>query len=386
LQPADPTISSAEQLKVFDEVTSRVSKVYLYPDFNGLDWPGLVTKTRLKVKNGLDTAAFYTLMDQLIQALNDDHSQFQSPSTVAALDSELAGHNDFVGVGIQFKPLVDKKRLTVLSVFPDSPAEHAGLKAHDSILAVDGLPVVENGQPYFWLVRGPQCSATILTVQSPDQDPRQVMLIRSRITTTAAVESHLVKTTDGSRIGYIFLPSFFDENIPGEVRKALEDFGKLDGLIIDNRENAGGSSDIVVPILSFFAHGNMGSSVTRHSNSPLIIKADPINNSQDVPLVVLVGVDTVSFGEIFSGILQDIGRAKIAGQTTLGNVELLHPYSFDDGSRIWIAEEHFVPAVSHADWEKDGIIPNVQAYADWDTFTFDNDPTIAAALKLLGVQ
>ena len=51
-----------------------------------------------------------------------------------------------------------------------------------------------------------------------------------------------------------------------------------------------------------------------------------------------------------------------------------------------LAAMFFVPAISHADWEKDGIIPDLQAYADWDTFTFDNDPSIAAALELLGVK
>lgn len=103
-----------------------------------------------------------------------------------------------------------------------------------------------------------------------------------------------------------------------------------------------------------------------------------------MPLVILVGEDTVSFGEIFSGTLQDLGRAKIVGQTTLGNVETLHGYDFDDGSRVWIAEERFEPLNSNADWEKDGIQPDVQAYTDWDTFTFETDPSIAAALALLG--
>jgi carboxyl-terminal processing protease len=124
--------------------------------------------------------------------------------------------------------------------------------------------------------------------------------------------------------------------------------------------------------------------VSRAESRPLVINPDSIYNSQDVPLVVLVGQDTVSFGEIFSGILQDSGRAKIVGQTTLGNVETLHGYDFDDGSRMWIAEEKFDPAISHANWEATGIIPDVEAYADWDTFIFENDPSVAAALTLLG--
>ena len=91
----------------------------------------------------------------------------------------------------------------------------------------------------------------------------------------------------------------------------------------------------------------------------------------------------MSFGEVFAGVLKDTGRAKIIGQTSLGNVEILHGYDFDDGSRLWIAEETFDPSISKANWEETGIIPDVEAYADWDTFTFETDPSVAAALSLL---
>lgn len=91
----------------------------------------------------------------------------------------------------------------------------------------------------------------------------------------------------------------------------------------------------------------------------------------------------MSFGEIFAGILQDLGRAQVVGDTTLGNVETLQGIELEDGSVAWIAEERFDPEVSHADWEKTGIVPNVKATAEWDTFTFDTDPAVAAALKVL---
>jgi carboxyl-terminal processing protease len=164
----------------------------------------------------------------------------------------------------------------------------------------------------------------------------------------------------------------------------LNDFGPLDGLILDNRLNGGGSSDVLEPILSFFTSGKLGQFVSRKESSPLQISANPIQNSQDVPLIVLVSEETVSFGEIFSGVLKDSGRAKIAGQTSLGNVEVLHGYDFDDGSRLWIAEDTFDPSISHANWEETGIVPDVEAYADWDTFIFETDPSVAAALSLLG--
>ncbi len=382
----NPIISTAEQLRVFDALTKKVSEIYLYPDFNGLDWKGTVATYRAEVKKGLDTETFYAKMSELITKLNDEHSSFLSPVEQAASESELSGQNDYVGIGILVLPLPEKKRLTLLSVFPGSSAEHGGLKQHDSILAVDGIPLVENGEAHSERVRGPECSAVVLTVQSPGEAARDVMFMRYRITTSLPIVARLVPTTDGSRVGYIFLPSFFDETFPTQVKKALRNFGPLDGLILDNRMNSGGSSDVVEPILSYFTSGTIGHFVSRTQTHALKIKANPIENSQEVPLVILVGTDSVSFGEIFSGALQDIGRAKVVGQTTLGNVETLDGYSFEDGSQAWIAAERFDPLNSHADWEKTGIIPDVEAYADWDTFTFENDPAVAAAVKLLGYK
>ncbi len=380
----NPPLSQSDQLRIFDELTSPIPSLYVYPDLNGLDWPATISKYRTKIESGLDTETFYKEMQNLIAELGDEHSQYLSPVEVTASNEQLAGKNDYVGIGVVILPLLEKSRLSIILVFPGSSAEHAGLKPHDSLLAVDGIPLVENGVPYPQRVRGPACSAAVFTVQSPGDSPRSVMIVRSPITSSLPIIARMVPTQDGSRIGYIFLPSFFDETFPGQVKQALQQFGQLDGLILDNRMNSGGSSDVVEPILSYFTDGIVGNFASRTETRPLQASADPINNSQTVPMVVLVGTDTVSFGEIFSGVLQDIGRAKVVGQTTLGNVEILHGHNLSDGSLLWLAEERFVPLHSPADWEKTGIIPDVQAYADWDTFTFETDPSVAAAVLLLG--
>ncbi len=381
---ANPTIAADLQLRVFEQVTGIVEDSYVDPNFNGVDWPALVTEYRGKIEAGLDTEAFYTEMQALITALGDDHSHLESPVEAALSEAELSGATDFVGIGVLALPLTDKGYVTVLSVFPDSPAEHSGLKPHDSILSVDGLPLVEGEETFMQRVRGPECSAAVIEVQSPGQAPREIMVVREQITSPLSVDPQLIPTSDGARIGYIFLPTFFDRTIPDSVASALTDFGPLDGLILDNRMNGGGSSAVVVPILSFFTSGTLGHYVSREGSRPLTVESTPIHNSDTVPLVILVGEDTVSYGEIFSGALQDSGRAMIVGQTTLGNVETLHGYDLEDGSRLWLAKETFIPAASQTGWEETGIIPDVAAYADWDTFTFENDPSIAAALALLG--
>src|SRR5712692_6479346 len=133
----NPTIASSNQLKLFDALVKIINDVYVYPDFNGLDWPGIVAAFRAKVVRGLDTETFYAEMEKFVGKLGDEHSHFDSPVTAAAVKASLAGLNNYVGIGALFKPMPEKKRVAILAVFPDSSAEHSGLQQHDALLAVD---------------------------------------------------------------------------------------------------------------------------------------------------------------------------------------------------------------------------------------------------------
>jgi carboxyl-terminal processing protease len=334
-----------------------------------------------EIEAGLDTQSFYNEMSTMITELGDEHSFFLSPTEVAESEAELRGDVQFEGVGIYGEPDFERGHLIVISTFPGSPAELAGIQEHDTILLVDDQPINEQ---FGNLLRGPQCSAVKLTVQSPGEAPREVMLMRYAIRGNVPIDARLVTTNDGSKIGYIFIPSFFDETLPGQIKDALNAFGKLDGLILDLRMNGGGSSSVAYPILEYFIHGRLGQFVSRDSARAFEIKANEIQNSQTVPLIVMVSKDTVSFGEIFAGVMKDSGRAKIVGETSLGNVEVLHGYDFEDGSQVWLAAETFHSAFSNTNWEETGIVPDVQAFAPWDTFYFDTDPSITAAVNLLG--
>lgn len=375
-------ISQSGQLEIFDDLTDVIDDVYVYPDFNGKDWEEIKSRYRGRVEAGLDTVTFYMEIYAMIAELGDEHSHYLTPPEVEASEAELRGENNYVGVGIYSIPDEERQTFTVISTFPNSPAEYAGIRPHDRILAVDGVPLEVNEQTIN-RVRGPQCSAVILTVQYPGEAPRDLLLVRAPITGGLAIVSQLVPTTDGSRIGYIFIPSFYDETIPPQIEETLNNFGPLDGLILDVRLNGGGSSSVVDPIFEYFVSGRLGEFVSRNDSRTLSIRANPIHNSQTVPLVVIVSEDTVSYGEIFSGVLRDAGRAKVVGQTSLGNVEVLHGYEFDDGSQVWIASETFASEFSDANWELTGIVPDVAVYEEWDTITFETDPVITAAVEIL---
>lgn len=374
-------ISQGEQMRILRELADVVEDVYVYSDFNGKDWNEIESRYKDKIESGLDTESFYGEMDAMISELGDEHSFFLSPVQVEESEAELKGEIEFVGVGISGQADFERERMIVISTYPGSPAEYAGIQDHDSILLVDGLPITEETGNR---LRGPKCSAVVINVQSPGEAPRDLMLIRYAIQGNIPIDARLISTTDGSKIGYVFIPSFFDETLPGQIENALNEFGQLDGLILDVRLNGGGSSTVAYPILEYFANGRLGQFISRADSRPLTIEPNPIQNSQTVPLVVMVSKDTVSFGEIFAGVLKDSGRARIVGETSLGNVEVLHGFDFEDGSQLWIASEAFDSAFSDANWEETGIIPDVQAFAEWDTFYFDTDPSIAAALELLG--
>jgi len=383
--PLSPALDTEAQLGVLGGLENAVRNLYLYPDFGGVDWPAAVAETRVQVEAGMDTEAFYRELQELISGLGDEHSYIQTPAEIAAERAALEGQLDFVGIGVFVLPRIERGLGTILSVFPESPADHGGLRPHDSILRIDGTPIVEGGVSQQQLMRGPACSQIVLTVQTPGQPEREVSFVRSAVSGALPIDARLVPTSDGSRVGYIFLPTFLDQSLPERVEQALQDFGPLDGLILDDRMNGGGLGSVAEAMLAFFVDGPAGFYLDNQGRSALSIAAHPVHNSQNVPLVVLIDEDTVSFGEIFAGVLQDLGRAKLVGQTTLGNVERLHAADFDDGSRLWLAVERFDPLNSQANWEEQGIVPDVPLTAAWEDFMAENDPAVMAALQLLAL-
>ncbi|MBP1693996.1 MAG: peptidase [Chloroflexi bacterium] len=377
--------ASIQQLHVLTELWDIVDHEYLYPDFNDLDWNAVFEEYRQKVQSGMTEENFYLAMSEMIDRLGDNHSAFFSPEQVKEDNEQLQGAYNFVGVGVIINLVPERNRAAVVAVFPKSPADKAGIKIHDSILEVNGKPILEGNIDRRADIRGPIGSPVTLTVQSPGGEARQVELTRGQINSELPVPHEVLTTPDGQRIGYILLTTFYDETIPGKVHQAIEEMSadrNLDGLILDNRQNTGGSSDVFEAVLSDFENGKVGNFVNRKGQEPVVVKGVDIDGSQKIPLVVLVGKDTVSFGEIFSGILKDTRRAYLIGQTTDGNVEIMYVYEFQDGSRAWIAHDRFQPLNNpEQNWEQTGIIPDLTVLSNWDEVTTQTDPVIQAALK-----
>ncbi|HUV93102.1 MAG TPA: S41 family peptidase [Anaerolineales bacterium] len=383
--PTKRPTPSPHHLQVFDEIWNTVNENYLYSDFNGVDWYAINNEYRHRIESGLNDDEFYLAMDEMISKLGDEHSKFFNPEQVAAMDIETESGYDYVGIGILSTALSERDYITIILTFPGGPAEEFGLQSHDNILEVDGHAIIDETGIRYDLLRGIEGSQAVLTVQSPGGEPRYVNIVRSLITGSIPVPNTTLTTQNGNQIGYILIPTFTNNNIDEQIKAALIELTSnppLDGLIIDNRQNRGGGSDVFMNSIAYFTSGILGHFIDRENERPLSVKGENVYGSQEIPLVVLIGRDTVSFGEVFAGILQDIGRAYLIGEQTDGNVEVLHVFDFTDGSRAWIAQETFRP-LNHPqqDWEISGIIPDQTIISYWDEVVLDTDPAVIAALK-----
>ena len=390
LQQPTPTptlspIGAGLQTDIFEELWSIVNEEYLYDDFNGVDWDEVYQRYQQLVADGLDTEAFYLAMDEMLFELGDEHSVYLNPLEVAAEEAEFAGSNDYVGIGVWLQFYPEKDKAVVLLTFPGGPAEQAGIKSHDSILSVEGVPLDDEDGAALDLLLGIEGSEVTFEVQSPGEEPRQMTVPRGRIISSIPVPYEALTTPGGKRIGYIIIPTFSDSTVDkqvGDALAALTQEGPLDGIILDNRLNGGGWDNVAANTLGYFTSGLVGHFANREGEEAFRVPRKNVGGSAELPLAVLVGPDTVSFGEIFSGVLKDQGRATIIGETTSGNVEVLWGYTFDDGSRAWIAHDRFVPVNNpEADWEHLGIIADIEAPSAWDEHILETDPGVQAALE-----
>lgn len=385
---AEPTLTFTVhpiQLEIFEELWQTVKEEYLYPDFNGIDWEAIHEEYLEKIYIGLTQNEFYLSMQEMVARLGDDHSSYQTPEQVAEEEAEYAGNLDYVGIGVLLMAIPEEDKAVILVTFPGSPAEQAGLRSRDAILLVDGEPILDENDTIKQTIRGKEGTEVTLTVQSPEEESRLVKIVRHRITGGLPVPYQLLETTSGLKIGYILLVTFNDSSIDDQVGQAisvLKDQAPIAGLIIDNRLNEGGADTVLVDTLAYFTKGTLGYFVSRNDERALEIEANFVNGSQDIPLVILIGTNTVSYGETFSGVLKDIGRAFLIGQTTEGNVETLWGYDFQDGSRLWLAHETFRPIINSTEnWEETGITPHLNVPGNWYDVTFAHDPAILAALQ-----
>jgi C-terminal processing protease CtpA/Prc len=171
------------------------------------------------------------------------------------------------------------------------------------------------------------------------------------------------------------------------VKHALIDTSahiKPTGLIIDIRENGGGSIEAMLAVIALFHDGGtIGDQVDRNNTYALTV---PTNHTlppfDHLPIAVLTSHDTASASEMFTAGLRHLRDITVIGETTAGNSENLYPYDFDDGSVLWLAELLYrQPNGTYI--ENVGIVPDIPITNAWDDINPANDVFITTAQHVL---
>ncbi|WOO39957.1 S41 family peptidase [Rubellicoccus peritrichatus] len=265
-----------------------------------------------------DKADFDTLsLDALNQMLGglDRYSDYLDSDEFS--DFEVTADQRYAGIGVEIERL--NRRITVSDVFEGSPAEEVGFLEGDQIVAVGEEDMREAGlEEIVELLRGPEGSTTALTLFRPaTNESFELEVERRHIEYPTVRDIELTKDA----IGYFRL-SQFSRRSAEEVAQALDDLEArgMKGLILDMRNNPGGTLPASIAIAGEFLEPDTVVISTRgrsESDVSYELTGEGAAN-RTFPVVILINDFSASASEIVSGALQDLKRAIIVGEESVG--------------------------------------------------------------------
>ncbi len=269
----------------------------------------------------------------MMDSLGDPHTAYMDPVEYSDATAPLAGYS---GIGAWVN--TEGEYLTIAEPMKDSPAQTAGLKGGDQIIAIDGVSMKGTlAEMARQKVLGPAGTQVVLTIQREGvEQPFDVSITRAQIT----IPSTEFRMLD-NQIAYVRLNAF--SNTTGdELRAALQELMAKNpkGLILDLRYNSGGYLDAAVAVGSEFIPTGVVAYEEYGDGSRTSFEVDGKGLAYHIPMVVLVNEWSASASELVAGAMQDLGRAKLIGVTTYGKgtVQNWIPLTDNEGAvRVTIA-------------------------------------------------
>jgi carboxyl-terminal processing protease len=265
----------------------------------------------------------------MVEALDDPYTAYLDAETYQLSVKNWEGK--FEGIGAQVA--VKDEQITIIAPIAGSPADKAGIRAGDIILAIDGQSTSGMSLTEAILrVRGPEGTLVTLSVlHQGETEPQVIGIVR------AEIELPSVSFEMKGDVAYIKI-TYFSERTAQELAPVLEEISQqgATGIILDLRSNAGGLLETVIDVASFFLKEGVVVDVVDSEGKHTASSVRPSRITTDLPLVVLVDGYSASGSEVLAGALQDYGQATIAGAKTYGkgSVDVLR--QLKDGSGIYI--------------------------------------------------
>ncbi|HEY8344401.1 MAG TPA: S41 family peptidase [Bacillota bacterium] len=292
-------------------------------------------------------------IQDLLASLDDPYTRYLSPEQYAELMSETEGSYGGVGLYLEYK----EDQLIIMRPMKGTPAEEAGLRQGDEIIAINAEPTKEMAQEVAVAkVRGPSGTKVKLTIKRRN-NLFDVELVRTVIK-IPTVEWQVKSDPVAGKIGWIELFQF-NENTAADLEKALAYFNeeKVAGLVLDLRYNPGGLLNAAVQVASKFVRDGPIVHVNPRAGREMVYPALPYEGPE-FPLVVLVNEWSASASEIVAGAIKDRDVGTLVGATTFGKGVVQDVIPLWGGGALTLTVANYLTAGGNFIHEK-GITPDV---------------------------
>ncbi len=362
--PAE-SLSPKDRVEVFEEVWETVDEKYYDSSFNGVNWGAVRGRYRPMIESVANDDEFYALLKRMVGELKDAHTRFHTPR-----ERREREHLQAVSAGVSISEV--EGQIVILGVEPDSEAAHAGVKSGMIVRTIDDKPVseriasaqvrvsgssssrAERLRLFRKLTEGEPGTTLKLGLEKADGKPLEVSLGRRTVSDSPRVTSRKLD----SGIGYIKL-NLWKAPVHKQFKAALEQVKDAPAIIVDLRGNPGGEAAEVVKIAGFFfnTRTSFGKFISRSGRS-IELNTGSDEQIYKGPVAILVNEASGSGSELFSGVMQENGRATIVGRQSCGCVLGISKFrKLKGGGELAVSELGYLSPRGRR-LEGEGVLPN----------------------------
>ena len=320
----------------------------------------------------------------IIDAIGNPHMVYIDPESYALGTDIISGTFQGIGAHVDQDPVT--RAIVIVAPFSGSPAEAAGIRPGDVILAVNGESTEGwSTTQAVQRIRGPEGEPVHLTIRHRNGDVEDITVIRATITIPTVFVQE-IRDADGkiqSDIAYIELQQFTEKTV-GDLAHELQmiEQAGYDAMILDVRRNPGGALSATVDVTDMFLEEGRVLTKLDRQGQRVAFDARPGGEATGVPLVVLIGPGSASGAEVLAGALRDNNRATLIGETTFGKGDINQLFELSNGGAIYVTIAHwFTPSGEQV--EGVGLSPDLEVTPSDDDLDERRDVQLFAAIEFL---